>query len=189
MKFILLFGLLFISIFWKITSPNDVFQKFLQRLREPKTFLLVFFQFLPLVQIFSLFFFNRLIFSWSLGRADTLLEMLGLFLFFSGTIFVSWAKWEMKENWGAPAQHEITHQKKLVTTGPFAYTRNPIYFGLLVLFLGFEMALHSYFIFLTIPLYFFEGFLIRQEERLLENHFGKTYIIYKKNVPRFFSFT
>ena len=81
---------------------------------------------------------------------------------------------------------------KLVTTGIYAYSRNPSLFGKLLGFLAVGFALNSMaFCFLLTPL-LLTGSLIekvwRQEPQLVEI-FGDDYIEYQKNVPLFIPWT
>ena len=91
----------------------------------------------------------------------------------------------MSKNWGPPAQHDLKKQKDLVTDGPYSYSRNPIYLGLMLIFTGFQLALNSLLFFLIIPLFFLIRKAVLIEEQLLEDFFKKEYLDYKKNVPRF----
>jgi len=114
-----------------------------------------------------------------------LFEIAGLILTIGGAGLASWAKVVMGTNWGRPAQHDKDVQSSLVTTGPFAYSRNPLYLGLLIMVIGQEIALHSYLIVLA-PLFFIAiTMAAAAEEKLLAHHFGKSYLTYQSRVPRF----
>lgn len=81
---------------------------------------------------------------------------------------------------------------KLVTTGIYAYSRNPSLFGKLLGFLAVGFALNSMaFCFVLTPL-LLTGSLVekvwRQEPQLVEI-FGKDYIEYQQNVPLFIPWT
>ena len=81
---------------------------------------------------------------------------------------------------------------KLVTTGIYAYSRNPSLFGKLLGFLAVGFALNSMaFCFILTPL-LLTGSLIekvwRQEPQLVEI-FGDDYVEYQKNVPLFIPWT
>lgn len=112
-------------------------------------------------------------------------SMIGLLLFFLGVTLASWAKRTMQKNWGEPGQHDITRQNTLVTAGPFTFSRNPIYVGLLLVYLGFEFTLGSWLAVGTIPLAIIIHRAVNKEETLLTKHFGATYRAYKKRVPRY----
>ena len=79
---------------------------------------------------------------------------------------------------------------QLVTAGPFARMRNPLYVGNILLGLGFVIGAGGLFpwlpsgflIFTTIYYYF----IIRAEESFLSEKFGSSYQDYLAHVPRFF---
>lgn len=78
--------------------------------------------------------------------------------------------------------------KKLVTTGPYKYSRNPMVFGAfslylsIVLFLNSIIGLISLFIFLIIATLYLH---FSEEKRLIKD-FGNDYIEYKKKVSMIF---
>ncbi|MBI5746245.1 MAG: isoprenylcysteine carboxylmethyltransferase family protein [Nitrospirae bacterium] len=76
----------------------------------------------------------------------------------------------------------------LTISGPYLFTRNPLYFGNFILGLGFVImsgVLLLFFIF--IPLFFFiYDATITQEERFLADRYGDSFKAYQKKVPRFF---
>ncbi len=78
--------------------------------------------------------------------------------------------------------------KHLVTTGPYSYTRNPMYLGLLILLAGWGIWLGSLTPFFMLPV--FAWLLTSQqiipEERILEQKFGQAYRDYKSRVRRWF---
>jgi len=75
---------------------------------------------------------------------------------------------------------------KLVTSGPYTFTRNPMYLGFVIFLLGISVLLGSIIAFIA-PLMFFIimnfGF-ISFEEKWMEKIFGKKYREYKKRVRR-----
>lgn len=77
----------------------------------------------------------------------------------------------------------------LVVTGAFAYVRNPLYLGNILLYLGIGVMSMSLFPYLQIgALIFFYiqyKFIIDEEEKYLEKTFGNQYEEYRNNVPRF----
>ncbi len=82
---------------------------------------------------------------------------------------------------GAPA---------VVMAGPFAYVRNPLYVGNMLLYVGIGLASNALFPWLPIVAAFFfiaqYTLIVTLEEEFLETEFGAGYLEYKKNVPRFF---
>lgn len=76
--------------------------------------------------------------------------------------------------------------EKLVITGMYRYSRNPMYLGLLCLLLGWAILLGSLLPFILLPV--FIAIMNRQqimpEEDILEQKFGQQYESYKKSVNR-----
>ncbi len=73
----------------------------------------------------------------------------------------------------------------LMTTGPYAYTRNPGYVAELALWLGWAILFGSLAVLLGLVVLFVVIILILpREERGLERQFGETYREYQARVPR-----
>lgn len=74
----------------------------------------------------------------------------------------------------------------IVETGPYRLTRNPMYVGLAVLYLGITLWVDSLWplLFLPIALFTIQRFVIAREERYLEAKFGDQYRGYKARVRR-----
>lgn len=122
---------------------------------------------------------------WPSTQKDDAWASFGLILFILGESIAIWGRLTMNKNWGIPGVHDIKRQSALVTSGSFSYTRNPIYLGLLCMFIGFSLALKSYSIFLC-PIVFYEIYqTVLIEEKLLEQKFGEQYKHYASKVPRF----
>jgi protein-S-isoprenylcysteine O-methyltransferase Ste14 len=79
---------------------------------------------------------------------------------------------------------------ELVSNGPFAYLRNPVYLGNMFLFTGASIlsgAWLPYLLYLVIIFFSIHYALcIRYEEDQLRNVFGRPYESYLSSVPRFF---
>jgi protein-S-isoprenylcysteine O-methyltransferase Ste14 len=78
-------------------------------------------------------------------------------------------------------------ESQLVTTGPYAYTRNPLYLSATILLIGWTFVLRLTFVLIVtllfLPLF---GFAARWEEDELAERFGEEYLSYKERVPFFF---
>lgn len=74
----------------------------------------------------------------------------------------------------------------LVTTGPYARTRNPIYIGFVLVYVGLALTLTSVWVLvLLIPtLIVLQHGVVRREEAYLERSFGDAYRRYTARVPR-----
>jgi protein-S-isoprenylcysteine O-methyltransferase Ste14 len=74
----------------------------------------------------------------------------------------------------------------LITHGPFAYSRNPMFLSGLIVWLGWALFYGSFLIaVLTVVLWLLSNFMkVPQEERGLEERFGEAYRSYQRRVPR-----
>ena len=79
-------------------------------------------------------------------------------------------------------------QELLTTTGPYAHTRNPLYFGSSVLALGAAIAMNSWPSAILLLAYFalVYTFVMRREELELRRHHGAAFDAYAQSVPLFF---
>jgi protein-S-isoprenylcysteine O-methyltransferase Ste14 len=77
----------------------------------------------------------------------------------------------------------------LITTGPFAYVRNPLYVGNILLYAGvgiMSMALFPWLLIVAVLWFICQYTLIvLQEEAYLAGHFGEAYAEYRRSVHRF----
>jgi protein-S-isoprenylcysteine O-methyltransferase Ste14 len=87
----------------------------------------------------------------------------------------------------ALAAGHLQKQAVLTVTGPYAYTRNPLYFGSAILTLGVAIATHSWIPALLLLGYFalFYSIVMRREEQELRAHHGTSFDDYARSVPLF----
>jgi Phospholipid methyltransferase len=101
--------------------------------------------------------------------------------------------------WGAPigllglfvrarAAGHLHKQKILTTTGPYGYTRNPLYLGSAILTLAAAVASRSWISAAILGIYFavFYSIVMRREEAELRQHHGAAFDEYARSVPLFF---
>lgn len=76
--------------------------------------------------------------------------------------------------------------KALVQRGPYRFTRNPMYVGGAVSYIGIAVAMNVVWPILLLPLVLWAlyHFVIRVEENYLTQRFGDAYIEYRKRVRR-----
>jgi protein-S-isoprenylcysteine O-methyltransferase Ste14 len=87
----------------------------------------------------------------------------------------------------ASAAGHLRKKEVLTVTGPYAFTRNPLYLGSFILMTGAALAAHSWWSALILVAYFalFYSFVMRREEReLLQGH-GEVFREYARTVPLF----
>jgi protein-S-isoprenylcysteine O-methyltransferase Ste14 len=86
------------------------------------------------------------------------------------------------------ASGHIRKLKKLATSGPYAYTRNPLYGGSFLIAVGalimaWSLPMTVLFVLLAVPLYLT---VMVREESALEEKFGEEFRRYRQAVPLFF---
>lgn len=87
----------------------------------------------------------------------------------------------------ALASGHVRKNEELATSGPYAYTRNPLYLGSLLIGIGFAVAARSWWVGVALVVMFFAIYLpvIRGEERFLRETFPE-FDEYARRVPRMF---
>ena len=116
----------------------------------------------------ALFLFLARPSSWSLA--------VGAAVAVPGLALRAWASGHLRKN------------ETLATTGPYAYTRNPLYLGSFLIGLGFTIAagqvlLVAIFLIMILGIYLP---VMRVESATLAELFGKKYVRYAKEVPLLF---
>lgn len=75
--------------------------------------------------------------------------------------------------------------ERLVTTGPFAYCRNPMYLGHIIFLLGLTLSLGSVLAaIITAASAVWFQFRVRRDEKRLAERFGQSYVDYAARVAR-----
>ena len=84
------------------------------------------------------------------------------------------------------ASGHITKNEKLATTGPYAHTRNPLYFGSFLIAAGFAVAAHWSLLLLVIGFWVLIYAPTMERERAnIRERFPEAYDEYSRNVPGF----
>ena len=88
----------------------------------------------------------------------------------------------------ASAAGYLHKQEVLTVTGPYAYTRNPLYLGSAILTLGAGIATRSWISLSILCIYFalFYSIVMRREENELHLRHGASFEKYARAVPLFF---
>src|SRR5215467_3239300 len=107
------------------------------------------------------------VWSFSIGAAVTVV----------GLLFAVWARKHLASNWSIAVTIKQGHE--LITTGPYALVRHPIYTGILTGFLGTAIALSQVRGVIGFVLMFFAFWAkLRMEEEWMRSQFGETYATY-----------
>lgn len=121
-------------------------------------------------------------------QARSWMLVFGSILYFPGMVFALWGRLALGENYfvstGFGAQ--LFANQKLVTIGPFAIVRHPMYAGLILASLGSLLIYHTWTTLLfafSAPALFIRA---RREEAALAAEFGEQWQAYCKRVRAFF---
>lgn len=81
----------------------------------------------------------------------------------------------------------LVKNAQLSTDGPYAFTRNPLYLGSLLIGMGIAVATANVLVMALTVIFFalLYSRTMRGEERLLEDLFGDRYRVYRRAVPAF----
>lgn len=106
-------------------------------------------------------------------------------LMLAAVALFAWAARTLGANWALVARTRAEH--RLVTEGPFAFVRHPIYLAMAFFLLGFALATHhGERLAVALPVFLLGTLIrVRYEERLLRDRFGSGYDAYAARVRRF----
>jgi protein-S-isoprenylcysteine O-methyltransferase Ste14 len=111
-------------------------------------------------------------------------EVLGLVLAVGGLAFSVRARLYLGSNWSPMAM--LKAGQVLVTSGPYAIVRNPIYLGITVAMIGTGLVFGGYRVIISYAcVVLFSWVRIRGEEQLLSARFGEEFARYKREVRAF----
>jgi protein-S-isoprenylcysteine O-methyltransferase Ste14 len=113
-----------------------------------------------------------------------ILRTFGLAAAFMGFLLGAAALAEFSRNHTTLDPHGTV--SKLVTTGIYRFTRNPIYLGFVLMVIGVPLWFENLWGAALTPILiaFFNALVIRHEEAYLEKKFGEAYTGYKSRVRR-----
>lgn len=106
--------------------------------------------------------------------------VLGGLAIVGGAILAGWATLTAANlDIGAPAW--------ILTSGPYAFSRNPMYVGWTLINLGIGLAANNLWmlLLLTAVIVYTHKFVVFKEEKILEEQFGEQYQEYKEEVRRY----
>jgi protein-S-isoprenylcysteine O-methyltransferase Ste14 len=107
---------------------------------------------------------------------------LGFLMTAAGLLFAVWARRHLATNWSADVTLKVGHE--LITSGPYAWVRHPIYTGLLLAFLGSAIAVGEWRAVVAVTLVGLTFWRkLRTEERGMRELFSERYIDYSRRVP------
>jgi len=144
----------------------------------------------PLMIALYLFWGPRLLHSFLAERFLPYTEWafwFGVFLTACGMLFTVWGRLRLGRNWSGTVTIKQGHE--LVTRGPYAIVRHPIYTGLLLAMLGSAIALGEWRGVLALALATTAFWIkLRVEERWMREQFGEAYAAYARRVAALIPF-
>jgi protein-S-isoprenylcysteine O-methyltransferase Ste14 len=111
--------------------------------------------------------------------------LIGALLYFSGLAVVWWGRLTLgaAHNVSSSLGAEVFKGQSLITGGPFAYVRNPMYLGFFVALVGALLVYHTWtIVLLLVSVFSFTRRAVREEE-VLAAEFGAEYEEYRRRVP------
>ncbi len=122
----------------------------------------------------------QLIYPLSINWQQWIGYFLGGLAIGSGALLAGWAVM-------TAADLDIETPAGILTTGPYAFSRNPMYVGWTLINLGIALAANNLWILLALPVIIFytHKFVVLKEEQFLEEQFGDQYRLYKNAVRRY----
>jgi protein-S-isoprenylcysteine O-methyltransferase Ste14 len=128
---------------------------------------------------------ERLLIRLPVPLAETrTVHFVGMTLLMAGILLVLWAALLFRRH-----QTSIRPDRgssALVAAGPFAFSRNPMYLGEVIAFVGAGLSFNRLWLVLVAPLFAIAvtRLAIEREEAYLERRFGAAYLDYKARVRR-----
>jgi len=115
---------------------------------------------------------------------DIVALVLGLILLVDGILITSWTVFEMMRRGEHPEPHKPTN--RIVDTGPFRISRNPIYLGFVLVGLGLALVLNGVALLVgaACGALVVHYLVINREEVYLQELFGDKYEVYRSKVRR-----
>jgi protein-S-isoprenylcysteine O-methyltransferase Ste14 len=86
------------------------------------------------------------------------------------------ARWHLGRNWGMPMSRK--EQPELVTSGPYAVIRHPIYTGLILAMLGSAIGVNISWALMLVPVGAYFNYSARREESVMLQLFPEQYAAY-----------
>ena len=115
------------------------------------------------------------------------LAWIGAVLCIAGLLFFIWARFTLGRNWSGLVTFKGGHE--LITSGPYAFVRHPIYTGLLAMVVATVTVLGHIAGIIAMPFVIVSLWVkLRSEEKLMLQKFPNEYAAYSRRVKRLIPF-
>lgn len=117
---------------------------------------------------------------------NPIIGIFGVILCGLGIVLAVWARVHIGINWGQPMS--IKEKPDLVSTGPYAYIRHPIYAGIIIAMFGSALASSLLWLIPLCIVCFYFLYSANTEEKNMTKEFPKEYPAYMKRTKRLIPF-
>ena len=110
-------------------------------------------------------------------------RLVGLAIAIVSAVFAAWAMWSLGKSYGI--RMDLFQGHRLVTGGPYRFTRHPMYLGIVSFHVGATLAMESLALFVITLVYVipFTALRIRAEDGVLAASFGDEFRAFAGRVP------
>ena len=140
----------------------------------------------PLLMLGALILVLVLHHFWALNiGAKALATVLGAVLCVLGVASAAWGRIVLVR--AGTNVSPLKPSTAIVTSGPYRFTRNPLYVGIISVFIGLSLIIGTWwgFVMLIPAVLILHNGVVLREERYLERKFGHPYLKYKRAVRRY----
>jgi protein-S-isoprenylcysteine O-methyltransferase Ste14 len=116
-------------------------------------------------------------------------RLAGLAIAIGSAVFAAWGMWSLGKSYGI--RMDLYEGHRLVTGGPFRFTRHPMYLGIVSFHVGATLAMESLALLVITLVYVipFTAMRIRAEDGVLATGFGDEFRAFARRVPALVPFT
>jgi protein-S-isoprenylcysteine O-methyltransferase Ste14 len=133
---------------------------------------------------FAIAVMGHVVFPLPVTSSGLIIRLFGVFMLIISALLARWSFLAMRKI--GTSANPNKESVALSTSGPFAFSRNPIYLAMTGLYIGAGALLNSWWALFLLPLllYLMHKGVILREERYLLAQFGDVYESYKATVRR-----
>ena len=113
-------------------------------------------------------------------------QLIGVPVTMAGIGFSIWARMTLGSNWGMPMT--LRETPELITGGPYAFVRHPIYTGIIFAMLGTAMTFGAWWFIILVIAFGYFVISAHQEENDMRAHFPDAYPPYMARTKRLIPF-
>jgi protein-S-isoprenylcysteine O-methyltransferase Ste14 len=118
--------------------------------------------------------------------SNPFVRMFGVLLCVAGIAYATWARRHIGKNWGMPMS--VKERPELVSSGPYAYTRHPIYAGVIVALVGSALAMSLWWLVGSVVAFVYFLYAATREEKTMIAEFPREYREYQRRTKMLIPF-